>query len=72
MTHKTFTSLRDDDRVHIPSCNGRMLDTVVLGIDHLFGKVTVLLGRKPYSYRYVRAGVAPSGKGGLCVGLCDS
>lgn len=75
MTTTQFKALRKGDRVLIPDAargNRELLSTEVLGIDRLFGKVTVLLGRKPYSYRYVRVDGAKSGltRSGICVGMC--
>ncbi len=56
MTSTEFQSLKCGDRVCIPGGQlGRLIGTEVLAIDRMFRKVTVLLGRKPYSYRYVRS-----------------
>ena len=72
MTKQAFAKLQVRDAVCIGGIrpNDRALCTVVLSIDRFFGKVTVLCGRKAYSYRYVQSkiGNRPSG---LCVGLED-
>jgi len=71
MTSTAFQNLKVNDRVYIPSSDGRFIGTPVLAIDHLFRKVTVLLGRKPYSYRYIRKDLKPGVTTGFHVGLCS-
>jgi hypothetical protein len=72
MTIDAFKTLKKGDRVYIPSPNGdrRLTSTEVLSIDRLFNKATVLLGRKPYSYRYLRKAPGSGWSTGFCVGLC--
>ena len=73
MTAADFKTLKVGDRVCVRRREkDHWMDTEVLKVDHLFGKVTILCGRKAYSYRCVRYGMSPTTKrGGLCVGMCS-
>lgn len=70
MTIDAFKTLKKGDQVYFPGNDRRLIGTQVLAIDHLFNKVTVLLGRKPYSYRYLRKVPSPGYTTGFCVGMC--
>ena len=69
MTIQEFKTLKVGDSIYLPNTWNKNTYTYsqVLDIDHLFKKVTVLLGRKPYSYRYLPL----KGKVASCaVGIC--
>jgi len=71
MTIEQFNSLKVNDLVYIPGAyEGRFTGTQVLKIDRLFKKVTVLLGTKSYSYRYVRRQIKSTQHASCFVGLC--
>lgn len=56
MTINQFNNLKIGEIVYIPDVNkkGKLFSTEVLQVDKFFGKITVLLGGKPLSYRYVK------------------
>ena len=57
-----FNSLKIGDRCYIPNANRKdmFISTEVLKIDRFFKKVTVLLGKKSYSYKYIRSNINSS------------
>lgn len=69
MTLKEFKNIKVGDLCYIPQTDNKLLGTEVLKKDNIFNKLTVLLGRKSYSYKYVRK-TCPIEKQGPLVGMC--
>ena len=66
MTKQQFSKLKVGDYVYLPG--NRYTYTPILKIDRIFNKVSVLLGRKFYSYKYIPM-KCPKNKHGLTVGM---
>lgn len=58
MTKKDFKNLKKGDTVYIPKAYSKdkkeFLTTQVIEIDRYFEKLQVILGKRKYSYKYVR------------------
>ena len=69
-----FNSLKVKDRVYLLHGmeKGKYLSTTVLKIDHFFKKITVLLGKKPYSYKYIQKEVPIEKQSSHMVRMCEN
>lgn len=70
MTLNEFNNLKVKDRVYLRQQNGKYLSTEVLKIDRYFKKLTVLLGRQSYSYKYIQKEVPREKQSGQMVAMC--
>lgn len=70
MTLNEFNNLKVKDRVYLRQQNGKYISTEVLKIDRYFKKLTVLLGRQSYSYKYIQKEVPREKQSGQMVGMC--
>jgi hypothetical protein len=69
MTKQQFDKLKVGDSVYLKNTyNEFWTGTEVLKIDRIFSKVEVLLGRRPYSYRYISVNKRPAS---CFVGVCS-
>lgn len=70
MTLNEFNNLKVKDRVFLHERSGKYISTEVLKIDRYFKKLTVLLGRQSYSYKYIQKEVPREKQSGQMVGIC--
>lgn len=69
MTLNQFNNLKVKDRVFLRGRDDKYISTEVLKIDRYFKKLTVLLGRKSYSYKYIQKEVPREKQSGQMVGI---
>lgn len=70
MNIEDFNKLKLNDLVYLPDNHrkGEYIGTQVLKLDHYFKKLTVLLGRKSYSYKYIKKKLDKNQKTSCLVG----